>query len=78
MSDGTAENVGTEPSFIVDTGMQLETIMFTLPVMASMGVASGNTMVLSSDQPTDFEHCRSSASVVRRLLSNVLRRGTLR
>lgn len=42
---GSRKDVGTESPVIVDAGVQLKTVVLSLPVVAGMGVASGGSFV---------------------------------
>lgn len=52
------KDVCTQLAVIVDTGMQFESVMLTLPIVTRMSVASGYAMVLPSYQPAGFQHGR--------------------
>src|ERR1700691_1854245 len=52
----TAEGIGTKPSIVVDTGMQFKAVVFALPVVSRVSVASGDTVVLPAHKLTDLQH----------------------
>src|SRR6266508_4379424 len=48
MSERVAEDVGTDMPVVVDGQMQLEAVVFALPVVAGAGVASGYAVPFAS------------------------------
>src|SRR5215813_1534754 len=52
MRQGVTEQVGTQSTLGVHAGVELETVVFTLPVVAGAGVASGCFMELAPEQST--------------------------
>jgi len=53
---GATEDVGTELTGIVDTGVQLESVVFTLPIVPGVGKSSGCSMPLPSGQFAYGQH----------------------
>jgi hypothetical protein len=56
MDGGSRKDVGAELAVIVDAGMQLESVVLTLPVVAGVSVASGCPVELPSDESANFQH----------------------
>jgi hypothetical protein len=56
MDIGTREGKSAEFAVVVDAGMQLEAVVFTLPVVAGVGDASGHSVPLSSYQFAHRQH----------------------
>lgn len=65
MDRSSCEDVGTKLSVIVDAGMQLKAVVFSLPVVSGVGVAPGYMVVLSSDQPAYLKHGRVHEAKLR-------------
>jgi hypothetical protein len=48
------EEIRTELTVTVDTGMEFEAVVFALPIVAGTGVASGGPMEFPPEQGTDL------------------------